>query len=448
MKKILLSVLFISGTVFAYSGSVFAETLMGALAKAYNNSSALSSDRATVRIYDEDIAIAKSGYRPVINGFGTYSRSRRLLSTFSDNMTVGNVGIELDQKVFDGFVTRNSVARAEMQSQAQRESLRNSEQNLLLRAIQAYTDVYTARRIAVFRRQNLAALEEQVRADRVRLEVGEGTRTDLAQSKAQRSQAISQLHQANAEVKSKEAVYLHIVGDVPGPLITPPEARNIPSNMDVGIQIALSEHPAILSSRYAVDAVSYTVKAKEGAFLPQVNIVASTSHEDVFKGLGKDTQVHSIGIQLSVPIYQGGFTSAQVRQSKEQLGQAQIQLDSMRDQVREQLVSAWSQFEGAKAAVVAYRDGVRASQIALDGRIQENHVGQATTLDVLISRTMMIDSQISLVLAERDVIVAGYAVKVALGSLNAANLGLQVIQYDPFKHYNAVKNKWIGIRTP
>lgn len=448
MKKILLSVLLVSGAVCAYSGSASAETLMDALAKAYNNNSALNSDRATVRIYDEDIAIAKSGYRPVINGFGTYSRGRRLLSTAFDHTTIGNIGIELDQKIFDGFVTKNSVAAAETQAQAQREFLRNSEQNLLLKAVQAYTDVYAARRIAIFRQQNLAALEEQVRADRARLEVGEGTRTDLAQSEAQRSQAISQLHQARADVKSKEAVYRHIVGDAAGPLEPPLSARNIPSNMETGIQIALSEHPAILSSKYAVDAAAYTVKAKEGAFLPQVDVVASASREEVFRGLGRSGRVHSIGMQLSVPIYQGGLTSAQVRQSKEQLGQAQIEVDSMRDQVREQLVSAWSQFEGARAAVVAYRDGVRASEIALDGRVQENRVGQATTLDVLISRTMMIDSQISLVLAERDVIVAGYAVKVALGGLNAANLGLQVTEYDPLEHYNMVRNKWIGVRTP
>ncbi|RCL01003.1 MAG: outer membrane protein [Candidatus Tokpelaia sp. JSC188] len=433
MKKTLLSAFLISSIIFACTGCGFAETLMNALAKAYINNSALNFDRATARIYDENIAIAKSGYYPVVSAFSTYSHSHRRVSTFFDKTMIGDIGVELNQKVFDGFTTRNTVAAAEIQSQAQREFLRSSEQNLLLKAVQAYTDVYVARRIAVLRRQNLAALKEQVRADHVRLEVGEGTRVDLAQSEAQRSQAVSLVHQANADVKSKEAAYRHIIGDSAGPLMIPPAARNIPSNMEIGIQIALSKHPAVLSSKHTVDSASYIVKAKEGEFLPHINVMASTSREKVFKGLDSDAQIHSIGMQLSVPIYQGGLLSAQVRQSKEQLGQAQIQVDSIREQVREQLIAAWSQLEGAKAAVVAYRDAVRANQIALDGRIQENRVGQATTLDVLISRGMMVDSQVNLVSAERDVIVAGYAVKAALGSLTANNLGLRTLHYNPSK---------------
>lgn len=435
-----------SGVVLTSGVPLSAETLMGALAKAYNSNSALNSDRATVRIYDEDIAIARSGYRPSVNAFGGYSRGRNVTTAYYN--TVGSIGIQLDQKVFDGFITKNSVAAAETQAQAQREFLRNSEQNLLFKAIQAYADVYAARRIATYRQQNLAALEEQVRADRARLEVGEGTRTDLAQSEAQRSQAISQLHQARADVKSKEAAYLHIVGDFAGPLEPPLTAKNLPANIEDGFRIASSEHPAILSSKYAVDAASYAVKAREGALLPQVDFSASTSYNEVYNGYGAGGQSNSVGVQLNVPVYQGGKSSAYVRQSKEQLGQAQIQVDLTRDQVREQLVSAWSQLEGVKSAAVAYRDSVRASQIALEGRIQENLVGQATTLDVLNSRAMVIDAQINLVLAERDVIVAGYAVKVALGRLSAASLGLQVSKYDPAEHYRAVKNKWIGIRPP
>jgi len=446
MRKTLLTVSLVFSAAILPAEPVLAETLMGALAKAYNNNSSLNVDRASVRVRDEDIALAKTGYRPAINAFGGYTRGRNLTTTYYS--TVGSIGIQLSQKIFDGFVTQNSVAAAETQAQAQREFLRNSEQNLLLKAVQAYADVYAARRIAAYRKENLAALEEQVRAGRARLEVGEGTRTDLAQSEAQRSQAISQLHQAVADVKSKEATYQNIVGDVAGPLETPPESKNIPMKIEDGFRVAASEHPAILSSKYAVDAASYTVKVKEGAFLPSVDVSASTSYNEVYHGYGTSGQSNSVGVQLNVPIYQGGRISAQVRQSKEQLGQAQIQVDMIRDQVREQLVSAWSQYEGARSAVTAYRDSVRASKIALDGRVQENLVGQATVLDVLNSRTMLIDSQINLVLAERDVIVASYAVKVALGRLSASSLGLHVAKYDPTEHYNAVKNKWIGIRTP
>jgi len=426
--------------------SVRAETLMGALAKAYQNNSMLNVERASVRVIDENIAIARSGFRPMISAYSSYTRARNVGSTLYN--TVGSVGIQLDQRIFDGFITKNNVAAAEKQAQAQREYLRNSEQNQLFNAVQAYTDVYAARRIADLRQANLSALEEQVRASRARLEVGEGTRTDLAQSEAQRSQALSMLYQARADVKSREALYHQIIGDAPGRLEAPRRAEKLPDHIDLGFQIAGSEHPAILSAQYAVDAASYTVKAREGDFLPKLDFSAQTSYNHTYDGLAPGGRSESIGLRLSVPIYQGGRTSAQVRQSKEQLGRAQIEVDLYRDQVRAQLASAWSQLEGAQASVTAYRESVRANQIALEGRTQENRVGQATTLDVLTSRTFLIDAQISLVMAERDVVAASYAVVQAIGRMDAVNLGLQVAHYDPLEHYHGVRGKWIGTRLP
>jgi len=211
---------------------VQAETLMGALAKAYQNNSVLNADRASVRVVDENIALARSAFRPMVSAYSSYTRSRNFNSSSYNN--VGSIGIQLDQRIFDGFVTKNNVAAAEKQAQAQREYLRNSEQNQLFNAVQAYTDVYAARRIADLRQANLTALEEQVRASRARLEVGEGTRTDLAQAEAQRSQALSMLYRARADVKSREALYRQIVGDAPDKLESPPQAGKLPDHIDLG----------------------------------------------------------------------------------------------------------------------------------------------------------------------------------------------------------------------
>lgn len=447
MKKRFLRTLLVSALALLSGHSAFAENLRGALAKAYVNNSALNSDRASVRVYDEDVAIAKSGYRPQISGFGSYSRGRTALMPVY--ITGGSIGIQLNQKIFDGFVTKNSVAAAKTQAQAQREFLRNSEQNLLFAAVSAYADVYAARRIVAYRAQNLAALEEQVRSSKARLEVGDGTRTDLAQSEAQRSQAISQLAQARANAKSKEATYRRIVGENPENLDPPPAAAALPQNLDRGLFIASMGHPAILSAKYAVDAASYAVKVKEGTLLPRIDATAGTSYNEVYKGPhNSEGRANSVGLQLSVPIYQGGALSAQVRQSKERLGQAEIQVDSIRDQVREQLVSAWAQLEGARYAAAAYRDSVDAAKIAFDGRVQENMVGQATTLDVLHSRSILIDAEVGEVNVERDVIVAGYAVQVAVGRMNVDDLHLPVRSYNAKEHYDAVRNKIIGVNTP
>jgi len=449
MKKsgltLLLSACAVTAVLF-YVPLAQAETLAGALAKAYQNNNVLNADRAGVRVFDENIAIARSAFRPMVSAYSSYTRSRNIGSTLYN--TIGSVGIQLDQRIFDGFVTRNNVAAAQKQAEAQREYLRNSEQNQLFNAVQAYTDVYAARRIVDLRQANLTALEEQVRASRARLEVGEGTRTDLAQSEAQRSQALSMLYQARADVKSREALYQQIIGAAPDRLEAPPQLQKLPDHIDLGFQIAGAEHPAILAATYAAQAATYTVKAREGDLLPTLDFSAQTSYNHTYDGIAPNGRSESVGLRLNVPIYQGGRSSAQIRQSKEQLGQAQIEVDLYRDQVRAQLASAWSQLEGARASVTAYRESVRANQIALDGRIQENRVGQATTLDVLTSRTFLIDAQISLVMAERDVVAASYAVMQALGRMDAAGLGLQVVHYNPLSHYNAVQGKWIGTKIP
>lgn len=447
MKKALLVALLISGAVFSTASSR-AENLIGALSKAYNNSQ-LNSDRAWVRIVDEDVAIARSGLRPSVSVFASYTRGNDFgVPYYLKYLTVGAVGIQLDQVIFDGFATQYNISAAELQALAQREYLRNSEQNQLYNGVVAYANVYMMRRIAALRQENLAALDEQVRSDRAKLEVGELTRTDLAQSQAQRAQAVSQLHMALADVKSAEAVYRQFIGvEADKKLASPQGAIGLPRNIQQGFEIAQVEHPAISSARYAVDAASYKVKADEGALLPQVNLTLATSYNEVYNGPATSGRSNSIGLSLSVPFCEGGSLSAQVRRSKEQLGQAQIQVDVYVDQVRQELVAAWSQLEAARASVAAYRDSVAANIIALNGLIEENKVGQATTLDVLNTRATLIYSKVSLVSAERDALVASYGLMVATGRMNARQLKLDVAYLDPKIHFDTVGFKWFGFRS-
>jgi outer membrane protein len=351
--------------------------------------------------------------------------------------------------LFDGFQTKNNVASAETTVFAQRENLRNDEQNTLLEAVQAYMNVYQLRQIAALREKNLAAMNEQVRASRARLDVGEGTRTDVAQSESQRSTAIAQLNSARADVKSAEATYVQVIGSQPDRLSTAPAAKNLPRSPDQAYANAVTVHPGILATQYAVNAQGFNVKAKEGALLPTVGLTASASHLDTYAGTSVgDGNSASVGVGVSIPIYTGGRTSAQVRQAKEQLGQARIEVDIVQDKVRQAISSAWSQLEAARASVKANRDGIAAAQLALDGVIEERKVGQRTTLDVLNAQNDLVSVQIALVQAEHDSIVASYALLNASGRMTAQDMQLQVAQYKPEEHYNAVKDKWFGLRTP
>jgi outer membrane protein len=434
------------------SAPAYAETITGALAKAYQNNSSLNSERAGTRVTDENVAIAKSGYRPTVQGTSGLTFTRSSVAG-GRSITSGSFGIEINQMIFDGFQTKNNVHAAEARVRASQQALRNTVQNTLFDAASAYMDVIRDRQIAALRQRNLEFLQEQVRAARSRFEVGEGTRTDVAQAEASRQSAVAQLSAARAQVLASEALYRQIVGEDPGRLKSAGPLTNLlPRSVDEGFSVAAQTHPAIMASEHLVDAAAFTVKSNEGALLPQVSATAGVSRSFTngtppLPSDGASTSA-SIGASLRVPIYSGGRAAATVRRSKESLGQARIDVDVSRDQVRNAVASAWAQYQASRESVAAIREVVSAAQLALNGVIEERNVGQRTTLDVLNAQADVTDAQINLASAERDVVVASYAILSAVGRLSVSNLGLPVEEYDPEEHYQAVKDKWFGLRTP
>jgi outer membrane protein len=453
VNKSLLAILLASVTALA-PGAAAAETILGALSKAYQNNSTLNSSRAGVRVTDEGVAIAKSGWRPTITGSAAidYSSTR---GNNAGRLTTGNFGVQINQTLFDGFQTKNNVASAEAQVRASVEGLNNQQNATLFAAAQAYMNVIHDRQVAKLTEQNLKFLTEQVRAARSRFEVGEGTRTDVAQAEAQRSTAQAQVSAAQAQALASAGVYRQIVGDQPGKLKAPsPLGKLLPSSIENAIAAANNENPAILANQHLVDASGFGVKAAEGALLPQLSASAgiSRNYRDASPGSilspdGSSTSAN-VGATLTVPIYSGGRTAATVRQQKERLGQARIEVDVARDQVRNAVVAAWTAYQAARENVDANRASIAAAQLALNGVIEERNVGQQTTLDVLNAQNVVISAQINLAASERDVVIASYGILQAMGRLTVERLGLQVAKYNPDEHYKAVKDKWYGLRTP
>ncbi|MBR2688776.1 MAG: TolC family outer membrane protein [Aquamicrobium sp.] len=453
VNKSLLAILLASVTALA-PGAASAETILGALSKAYQNNSTLNSSRAGVRVTDEGVAIAKSGWRPTITGSAAidYSSTR---GNNAGRLTTGNFGVQINQTLFDGFQTKNNVASAEAQVRASVEGLNNQQNATLFAAAQAYMNVIHDRQVAKLTEQNLKFLTEQVRAARSRFEVGEGTRTDVAQAEAQRSTAQAQVSAAQAQALASAGVYRQIVGDQPGKLKAPSTlGKLLPSSIENAIAAANNENPAILANQHLVDASGFGVKAAEGALLPQLSASAgiSRNYRDASPGSilspdGSSTSAN-VGATLTVPIYSGGRTAATVRQQKERLGQARIEVDVARDQVRNAVVAAWTAYQAARENVDANRASIAAAQLALNGVIEERNVGQQTTLDVLNAQNVVISAQINLAASERDVVIASYGILQAMGRLTVERLGLQVAKYNPDEHYKAVKDKWYGLRTP
>jgi outer membrane protein len=426
-----------------------ATTLAEALAAAYSNSPELNAARAGLRATDEGVPQAKSGYRPSIFA----NADAGILYTDpsgapSSTSYPRGVGVTIEQPLFLGFRTKNSLKAAESAVRAGRESLRNTEQNVLLDAVTAFMDVAQAQAILSLRSQNLEFLREQVRAANDRLNVGEGTRTDVAQTNAALSLGLSDYAAAAATLAAANATYQMVVGR---PADTIGAVKSVDAlltrTLDEALAKAHKNHPAILAAFFNIDVASFNVKVIEGEFLPRITLEGDIAHRDESGGAEHVDSASIVG-RLSVPIYQAGEPDARARAAKETLGQRRIEHDLARDQVRQAAVAAWSQLEAARAQIEAADAQVAAQQLVLSGVIEERNVGQRTTLDVLDGQQDLIDARESQVTARRNRVVAAYSVLATIGGLSAANLGLSVAIYDPKEHHRQVRDKWGGLRTP
>ena len=434
------------------AGPVAAESMSAALGSAYTDNPDLNSARAQLRAIDEGVPKALSGYRPQISLSGdvsTKTTRSSLLPEWSKGSMPRGYQLSVEQPIFLGFRTTNSVKLAQSSVKAAREQLKVVEANVLLDAVTAFMDVVRAQVVVNLTAQNIEFLREQLRAAEDRLNVGEGTRTDVAQTNARLQEGISDYAQAVADLNRAIATYIQVIGHRPQSLggYNGIE-RLLPRTMDAGLAVALSDHPSIVAALYNIDIASYNVRIAEGAMLPTIGIQGSFTHRDDESFDGSWNEDARITGQLTVPLYQGGEAAANVRQFKETLGQRRLDLESARAQVRQSFVSAWGQLDAARAQVTAAESQVSAQQLVLTGVIEERRVGQRTTLDVLNAQQDLLQARVALVNAQYTKVVGAYSLLSAYGKLDAKTLALAVDVYDPTEHFYAVRDKWGGLRTP
>lgn len=431
-----------------------AETIVQALSAAYSSNPQINSARAGTRAQDEAVPIARSFYRPTVTATGDITRAYSdppPQSSTDKNGTIATAGISIEQFVFRGFRTRNAVRGAEADVRASRENLANTVQNVLFDAADAYLSVIRDQAILDIRRRNADFLREQVRAANERFNVGENTRTDVAQARARLSSALSDISIAEANLATSVAIYRQVIGNEPRNLSSGfPFASALPASLASALDVAQARHPAILAAVYTADSAAFNVKEVEGELLPSVSITGSVARDFGISGFYEDEDQTSASItgRVSIPLYQGGSVSARVRQAKELLGQSQVEIDLYRDQVRAAVVSSWGQIEATSSTISAAGSAVEAANIALSGVQEEQRVGQRTTLDVLDAQAEVLSARESLIQAQYNHVLSSFSLLSATGRLLPEALGLPVATYRPEQHYDAVKDKWYGLRTP
>jgi outer membrane protein len=433
-----------------------ADTIEAALVRAYQNNPQLNAQRAQARSTDENVPQALSGYRPKVNvTLGTGYQYQDIQAqqnptppspkSISGLLQPNSASLTVNQTLYNGNQTANRTRAAESQVSGSREALRVLEQTVLLQAATTYMDFLRDSATLEVQRSNVRVLEQTLKQTRDRFNVGEVTRTDVAQSEAQLAAGKTQALTAESNLTTTRANFRRIIGNEPTNLAPgSPVDRFLPATLASAVGLSLVENPSVTASMFGIDVNYLQVKINEGALLPTVTVQAglSTSYQQTLNVFRTNTA--SAIATASIPIYQGGAEYSLIRQSKENLAQQRLNLETTRDQTRANVVQAWGQLEAGKAQVQSAQAQVTASEIARE----EAKAGQRTTLDVLNAQQALVNARVALVTAQHDRVVASYSVLNAVGRLAPQVLGLNTTVYDPSVHYQQVRDSWAGVRTP
>ena len=378
------------------------------MSTAYDTNPTLQAQRAYLRSVDENVAIAKSGFRPNIYLTGGYSDSdvhNNNVPSQTGGATL-SAGAKISQPVFSGFTTVNSVKSADSMVRAEQNNLYNTEQGVFLDSSTAYLDVVRDEAIVNLQKNNEKLLKKKKRLDETveRFNVGEVTRTDVSQAQARYSQAKADRIASEGNLQASKAVYTRVIGEAPKDLSEPENLGDfIPASFQEALEYTKANNYSIRYARELLNSRVYDVAANTGALLPSVTLdgSATTSKSDssgsAYGAYNRDTKVDEVqwGVNMNIPLYTAGETRAKIRQSKYQKWQAQeLVLEAERQAVSD-VTSAWELMTSNKAQIKSIKDQVKANEIALDGVQKEEALGNRTILDVLDAYQELLNSNVN-----------------------------------------------------
>ncbi|UWQ78028.1 TolC family outer membrane protein [Leisingera sp. S132] len=440
---------------FVFAGSVTAtvlvplkaaaDNLSDAMIGAYKTSGLLEQNRALLRVADEDVAIALSQLRPLIQWTVTashnYSRGANQFGNFNE-LTSNDIStqLQLTQLLYDGGETRLRKDAAQELVLATRQQLLGVEQQVLLSAVQAYVGVLQGQENVALRRNNLRLLQEEQKAAQDRFEVGEVTRTDVALAESRVAAARANLTDAEGILLTARATYQQVVGHAPGSIAGQPRLPSRSSSLDRAQSIAQRNQPDLLAQQHTVKAADILVQAATRALGPSVSFRATAGLSDnINDGTGISSDA-TASVVMSQDLYAGGRNAATRRRAIASADAERGTLISTQRSVRQAVSAAFYNAETARVSLISSGERVRASKVAFDGIREEATLGARTTLDVLQAEQEYLDAQTEQVNSRADQAIAAYQLLQSQGLLTAEHLGLAVEIYDPTLYYNLVKD--------
>ncbi|MDO9433039.1 MAG: TolC family outer membrane protein [Phenylobacterium sp.] len=448
-----------AGLALGLAQPAFAETLAEAIALAYDSNPTLQAQRATQRALDENWVQARSGYRPQASAQGRFAyREVRtpggvenlLGQTYPDRRNIAETNnvaatLSLSQPLYTGGRVAATVSAAEADILTGRENLRRTESSVMQAVIQAYVDVRRDQEALRIRQENVGVLSRQLDESKARFDVGEITRTDVAQSEARLAAAQSLLTQSQAQLAISRAGYAALVGQNPGDLAPEPSlAALLPVDVAQAFAAAEDNNPQIRAAEYAQQASKARVSAAQAERMPSLGLNGSIGvggsadpwERDLFS---RDVQA---GATLTVPLFTGGLTSSRIRAAMERNNADRIGVETARRSVMQSLTGSWNQLIASRSNITSTDEQVKASRIAAEGTRQEQQVGLRTTLDVLNAEQELRQAELAQVSARRDEYVAASLVLAQMGQLEGPNLVPTVTRYDPKTNFSKLRVTW------
>ncbi len=439
------------------------DTLREALVRTYNTNPTITGQRAQLRTLDAGVAIARAAGRPQLTGTAGINQDVLTTTRGRDNGRSFSAGADVSYPLFNGGRVRNAIRAANTRVEAGRANLRATEGDVFTEAVGAYMDVIRDRSIVTLNENQVRVLQTNLQASRDRFEVGDLTRTDVAQSEARLALAQSSLATVQGRLRTSEENYRRVIGDLPDDLQPPPPLPPLPGTPEQAVDVALANNADLVSIAAQARAAGLDVAIARAERLPTLSAVNSSRYfnalgsADESAGVPNGTLQNStvstgVGVAARIPLYQGGAVGARVRQAQAQQSFLLEQGIAVERAVVANARAAFANYRASLQAIQSNTIAVAANNLALEGTRAEQTVGTRNVLDVLNAEQELLNSEVALVTARRDAYVAGFALLNAMGRAEADDLGLDGGPlYDPTANYERVSrtaSDWAQDPTP
>lgn len=430
MKKILI---IISLTVFGFSNAI-AVTLYDALNQTYQNNIQLNAERENIKASKEDINISKADYKPklTLSGSKSIENTNKLTNQSGGDATISDVNpfttsIKLEQTILDygrGLTLEKNITALDLA----KAKLIKKEQDILHSAIDAYSNLILTREKKDINRKNLNLLKRQVENDKIRLDRGQITITDLAQSESSFAGAQAQFTQSKSDLLIAKLTYENIIGKISDPNQLKKNSKSIvsiPNSLNEAINLSKKNNPDIRIAKFDLEQSKKDLEISKSDLKPTASLSLERSYADDISSTIDQREKDIIKATVSWPFYSGGKTKSTINKKSNLNNRKRLLLDDAVRTNETNVASAWSSLESSRGFLNSVKAQVRAAQIANDGIAAEYERGSRTTLDVIQSNSLLLSAQISLASSEKNYLMAQYNLLKAVGLLNSQYLKLK-----------------------